>query len=121
MLTTLYYSIVNNEIKMPGQLENKVVVELTPSQKHHIAVLQGVNAHIALLKEYRFSKVIFDDCRSSDVVSTLFRCVCAINSPSLSWVIRAASMVQPFTKGLKMESCIRSSFVEIAMIVLSAF
>ena len=75
MLTTLYYSIVNNEIKMPGQLENKVVVELTPSQKHHIAVLQGVNAHIALLKEYRFSKVIFDDCRSSDVVSTLFRCV----------------------------------------------
>ena len=52
MMTKLYWSIVNNEIKMPNQLENKVVIELPPTQKEHIALLSCVQTHIALLKEY---------------------------------------------------------------------
>lgn len=77
MLTNLYWSIVNNEIKMPNQLTDKknVVIELSPQEKHNQMLLKAVQTHVALLKEYRFSSQSFDHCRSSDIVSTLFRCL----------------------------------------------
>ena len=74
MMTKLYWSIVNNEIKMPNQVENKVV-ELPPAQKEHIALLSCVQTHIALLKEYRVNIQLFDKGRSSDTIETLFRCI----------------------------------------------
>lgn len=77
MLTNLYWSIVNNEIKMPNQLTDKknAVIELSPQEKHNQMLLKAVQTHVALLKTYRVTSIQFDHCRSSDIVSTLFRCV----------------------------------------------
>lgn len=77
MLTNLYWSIVNNEIKMPNQLTDKknVVIELSPQEKHDQMLLKAVQTHVALLKSARQASSSFDHCRSSDIVSTLFRCL----------------------------------------------
>ena len=59
---------------MPNQRENKVVVELTADEKQSISLLAAVQAHLALLKEYRGNKQLWNHHRSSEVVETLFRC-----------------------------------------------
>lgn len=75
MLTKLYWSIVNNEIKMPNQNEKRVVIELPPNEKEHNALLSAIQTYLALLKDCRRASDQFEKLRSGDVVETLWRFV----------------------------------------------
>ena len=75
MMTKLYWSIVNNEIKLPNKLTTEVVIDLPPVQKEHIALLSCVQTHIALLKEYSVSVKLFDKARTGDIMEIFFRCI----------------------------------------------
>ena len=75
MMTKLYWSIVNNEIKMPNTNEKRVVIELPPLEKEHNALLASTQSHLALLKEYRSSMQGFEKLRAVDVIETMWRCI----------------------------------------------
>ena len=58
---------------MPGQLANKVVVELTADQKQSIAILSAVQAHLALIKDHSEIVQDWDEHRSGESLITLVR------------------------------------------------
>lgn len=74
MLTELYWSIVNEEIKMPNELTKKdIVIELDPSTKHMLAVNSCIHCSIALFKEIGESKTCEE--RTAEGTRALFECM----------------------------------------------